>query len=86
MHNSNILKQERPIAAWTAIDAAIRLVTRIAAQWRRRRQARLAHFALAKLDAHALRDLGFDRSELLSVVAELSGGAEVTRARFTRRR
>ena len=33
------------------------------------------------LDDHMLRDLGFDRSEIASVSAELAGGTEATRMR-----
>ena len=52
------------------------------AEWKRRRLARQTLIALHELDAHTLRDLGFDRSELVSVAAEVSGDAEVTRARL----
>jgi hypothetical protein len=46
------------------------------------RRARSAtHAALAELDHRALRDLGFDRSEIESVAAEVEGVAERTRVR-----
>ena len=51
------------------------------AAYRRRRAAAELHGELRELDDHALRDLGFDRSELSSIVAEATGEAERTRAR-----
>ena len=47
--------------------------------WRQRRQARETYRALRELDAHTLRDIGLDRSELRSIAAEVSGALEVTR-------
>lgn len=58
---------------------ALRDVMRRFATAQRRRAAVLT---LQSLDAHTLRDLGFDRSEIPSAVAELLGEVEVTRARF----
>jgi hypothetical protein len=37
--------------------------------------------ALQQLDDHTLRDLGFDRNEIRSVAAEVTGEAEYTRVR-----
>ena len=45
----------------------------------RRRQMHAAYQALVALDDRALRDLGFHRSEIMSVAAELAGEAERTR-------
>jgi len=45
----------------------------------RRRQARAVRAAFGELDAHTLRDLGLDRSEIGSLAAEVTGGAERTR-------
>jgi uncharacterized protein YjiS (DUF1127 family) len=41
---------------------------------------------LQSLDAHTLRDLGFDRSEIPSAVAELFGEVDVARTRFVQPR
>ncbi|SDP90309.1 hypothetical protein SAMN05216303_10975 [Rhodoferax sp. OV413] len=46
-----------------------------------RRQRRQQYSAVRLLDAHALRDLGLDRSELDSYAAEARGWAEPTRRR-----
>jgi uncharacterized protein YjiS (DUF1127 family) len=51
------------------------------ARYRRRREASAFYDALRQLDDHTLRDLGFDRSEIGSVVAEATGEAEHTRLR-----
>ena len=67
------------------IAAAIRAVRAIArqayARYQQRRVARTTYQALDELDDHALRDLGFARSELASVAAEAAGEAESTRLR-----
>jgi uncharacterized protein YjiS (DUF1127 family) len=51
------------------------------ARYRQRREASAFYEALRQLDDHVLRDLGIDRSELRSVVAEATGAAEHTRLR-----
>ena len=61
--------------------AALAALQQLVASWKRRRLARQAILALYKLDAWTLRDLGLDRSEILLVAAEVSGGAELTGAR-----
>jgi len=53
-------------------------------RWKRQQHARATYLALRALDAHILRDLGFHRSELLSVAAEVAGHADLTRARLRR--
>jgi uncharacterized protein YjiS (DUF1127 family) len=71
-----------------SIAAALRRVAAVAArmraQWQRRRKARATYLALSRLDSRTLRDLGFDRSEIQSVAAEISGSADSTRV-LTRR-
>jgi uncharacterized protein YjiS (DUF1127 family) len=50
-------------------------------RYRQRRKAWATYEALRHLDDHMLRDLGFDRSEITSVAAEVSGAATRTRVR-----
>lgn len=59
-------------------------VRRMVARWKRQQQARATYIALRALDGHILRDLGFHRSELMSVAAEVAGVADSTRARLGR--
>lgn len=66
-------------AASQALTAVVR---RAVADWKRRRQARATYDALNELDSRMLRDLGFDRSEIGSIAAEVAGGCELTRARL----
>ena len=47
----------------------------------RRRLIRATVQTLQSLDAHTLRDLGLDRSDIPSAVAELLGEVDVTRTR-----
>ena len=49
-------------------------------EWKRRQCAQATYAALRALDPRILRDLGFHRSELLSVAAEVAGVADSTRA------
>ena len=51
------------------------------AAFRRRREARVMRKGLHELDDRTLRDIGFTRSEIESVIAEATGGAEWTRLR-----
>ena len=62
-----------------ALQAAAELWHRVNAKWKRRQCARATYAALRDLDARILSDLGFHRSELLSVAAEVAGIAESTR-------
>ena len=68
-------------APWRALQALAELLRQCRAAWRRQSEARQAHLALRELDAHTLRDLGLDRSELGSLVAEIGGQAGPTRVR-----
>jgi uncharacterized protein YjiS (DUF1127 family) len=61
-----------------ALGATLR---RAYSDWQRRNHARAVQAALSKLDPWTLHDLGFERSEISSVAAELSGSAELTRMR-----
>ena len=83
----------RPLRLGDAVANALRfLAAAVRARATKRRQRRLAQEAflvLNGLDGRALRDLGFDRSEIASVAYELAGLAEPSRARperFTRGR
>ena len=51
-------------------------------RYRQHRETRRIHDALRGLDDRTLRDLGFHRSEILSVASEASGAAERTRVRL----
>lgn len=55
---------------------------RLLANYRQSRQTHATYRALSRLDARALRDIGFDRSEIRSVAAEAGGLAAVTRIQF----
>jgi uncharacterized protein YjiS (DUF1127 family) len=66
----------------TAGRAAAAMLHAFVAGWSQRRLERRSRHALQQLDPHTLRDLGFHRSEILSVAAELFGAAEPTRARL----
>jgi uncharacterized protein YjiS (DUF1127 family) len=54
------------------------------ARHRQRRRARSTYDALRQLDDRTLRDLGFDRSEIRSVAAEIAREVERTRVRTLR--
>ena len=64
-----------------AIRAIGAIASRAHARYRQHRQARATYDALRELDDRTLRDLGLDRSELRSIVAEVTGEAERTRMR-----
>lgn len=64
---------------------ALREALRHAARQRQRRRLAGATLrSLQSLDAHTLHDIGLDRSEIPSMVAELLGAADGTRARTVR--
>lgn len=68
--------------AWEAtLVAAVDAIRRMRAAWKRHRQIMDACDALRQLDAHTLKDLGFDRGEILSVAFEVAGLAERSRVR-----
>jgi len=72
-----------PIALIRAAALTLRdVIRRFATAQRRRRLSRATVLTLQSLDSHTLRDLGFDRSEIPSAVAELIGEVDITRARF----
>jgi uncharacterized protein YjiS (DUF1127 family) len=65
-----------------ALRGAAALVRRTVARWKQRQLERATYETLQGLDTRTLRDLGFHRSELMSVAAEVAGTAEFTRARL----
>ena len=70
----------RPVGE-AILHAVRKLAGSVVAWWRRRQQASATYLALCALDGRELRDLGFDRSEISSVAAEIAGDADSTRAR-----
>lgn len=68
-------------AVASAIRAVLSAVREANTRRRRRRQANAIRDALYELDDLTLRDLGFHRSEIASVAAEVTGAAERTRMR-----
>jgi uncharacterized protein YjiS (DUF1127 family) len=76
----------RALAIAEMVAASIAAVGSIArkayARYRQLRQARATYDVLRHLDDWTLRDIGFDRSELKSVAAEMTGMAEHTRQRL----
>lgn len=74
--------RSRPVPAIRALLRAVAdAVRRARESWKRGQQAGATYVALRALDARALRDLGFDRSELASVAAECAGAIDRTRVR-----
>jgi uncharacterized protein YjiS (DUF1127 family) len=68
-----------PIVA--AVAKVVAAAREVLAAHRRRREARVMRMGLHELDDRTLRDIGFTRSEIESVVAEATGEAEWTRLR-----
>lgn len=64
-----------------SIQAIGSIARRAYARYRQRREQRATYVALSQLDDWTLRDIGFDRSELRSIAAEMTGAAEQTRLR-----
>lgn len=67
--------------AWRRAAAGAR---RLFAAWQRRRERRATVLALSGLDDRTLNDLGFGRSEILSVAIELGRDDGTTRLRTLR--
>jgi uncharacterized protein YjiS (DUF1127 family) len=65
----------------SALSYIASVARRMRVHARQRQQARATRDALRTLDDHTLRDLGFDRSEIASVGAEIAGRADRTRVR-----
>jgi uncharacterized protein YjiS (DUF1127 family) len=65
-------------AIWHDIRDRLRIAL---ARMERRAQLRATVAALSALDSHTLRDLGFHRSEIPSIAAEIGGQLDATRVR-----
>ena len=80
-----IARARRALLLGELAVATIRAVAAFARRARSRREqhrrAAAIREALYELDDHALHDLGFDRSEIASIAAEATGGAQRTRVR-----
>ncbi len=63
------------------IQAVGALARRVRARYLQRRRARLTYDALRQLDDRMLHDLGFDRSEMTSIAAEIAAEVEYSRVR-----
>ena len=72
---------EALIAAWQRVAAGARAAV---ATWQRRRERRATYLALRGLDDRTLHDLGFSRSEILSVALDIERDDETRRLRTTR--
>ena len=64
-----------------AVQAVVAIARRAYARQRQRHRASAIYDALRRLDDRTLRDMGFERSEIGSVAAEMSGEAPQTRVR-----
>ena len=78
MHTHPTLRLPTPRVTGAVADAAIRLLARFVAAWRRQRLHRATVEALGALDDRTLHDLGVHRSEIGGVAAEIAGSAETT--------
>jgi uncharacterized protein YjiS (DUF1127 family) len=81
LHRAARSRRSRQLAVFlkAALQRSVALAARICARWQQHRQQRATYFALTHLDSRTLRDLGFDRSEILSVAAEIAGCTDPTR-------
>lgn len=77
LHNATLLQR----LVWASV-AALRVS---AAAWQRGRRRRAMQRELDALDERLLRDIGVQRSEVSSLVAELTGAAPATRRAAMRR-
>ena len=77
-HRSYQLREIVKAMLQAVVDSVRQTVTR----WKCQQRARATYLALRRLDARTLRDLGFHRSELMSVAAEVVGHADLTRTRL----
>jgi hypothetical protein len=74
-HRSDVLGQ----LLRTAIHSVGGFARRVIEEWKHRQYARATYEALRGLDARVLRDLGFHRSELMSIAAEVADMTDSTR-------
>ena len=62
------------------VQAVVDYASRVLERRRRRADARAMYDALRGLDDRMLHDIGFERSEIMSVACEATGQAQRTRA------
>ena len=76
----------RSLSLGRTVIAALREASAIArrafARYRKRRQMKASYAVLRRLDDRILRDLGFHRSEIMPVAAEIAEEAEHARMRY----
>lgn len=75
----NRITGHRPITFVAALRAASAFLRRARARHRQRQDTRAIYETLVELDDRTLHDLGFARSEALSVAMEATEAAERTR-------
>ena len=73
-----------PTALQRFVFAVVAALRSGAAAWQRSRRRRAALSELESLDDHILQDIGVHRSELPSLVAEMTGEAVATRSAVIR--
>jgi len=74
-------QQTLRLPAPAAAGVFARLISRVLDAWQRQRQDRATLRTLNSLDDRTLHDLGFHRSEIGSISAEIGGRAELSHLR-----
>ena len=77
--NTSVQTLHAPTALQRFVHAVVAALRSTAAAWQRCRRRRAMQRELESLDNRMLRDIGIHRSEVSSLVAELTGDAPATR-------